>query len=151
PMGIKVSGPDLESIERFGLDLEEILRGVPELRSEAVFADRVVGKPYIEIELDRREIAHQGLTIAEVQNQLQVALGGMVLTRTVEGRERYGVRVRYMREERDSLPAIERLPIAVAGQEPILLGSLAEIHYVRGPQMIKSEDTFATSYVLFDR
>lgn len=151
PMGIKVSGPDLQSIERFGLDLEQVLREVPQLRPETVFADRVVGKPYIEIELDRREIAHQGLTIAEVQNQLQVALGGMVLTRTVEGRERYGVRVRYMREERDSLPAIERLPIAVAGQEPILLGSLAEIHYVRGPQMIKSEDTFATSYVLFDR
>lgn len=151
PMGIKVSGPDLESIERFGLDLEQVLRGVPELRSETVFADRVVGKPYLEIELDRREIAHQGMTIAAVQQQLQVALGGMVLTRTVEGRERYGVRVRYMREERDSLPAIERLPIAMAGQDPIPLGQIADIHYVRGPQMIKSEDTFKTSYVLFDR
>ncbi|KIG14465.1 Cobalt-zinc-cadmium resistance protein CzcA [Enhygromyxa salina] len=151
PMGIKIAGPDLESIERFGLALEPILRDVPELRAETVFADRVVGKPYLELELDRREIAHQGLTIAEVQHQLQVALGGMVLTRTVEGRERYGVRVRYMREDRDSLPAIERLPIAVAGQEPIPLGQLAQVRYVRGPQMIKAEDTFATAYVLFDR
>ena len=151
PMGIKVSGPDLDSIERFGLALEQILREVPQLRGETVFADRVVGKPYVEIELDRREIAHQGLTIAAVQEQLQVALGGMALTRTVEGRERYAVRVRYMREERDSLPAIERLPIAVGGGPPQPLGQLAEVHYVRGPQMIKSEDTFKTSYVLFDR
>jgi copper/silver efflux system protein len=151
PMGIKIAGPDLESIEQFGLALEPILREVPELRAQTVFADRVVGKPYIELELDRREIAHQGLTIAEVQHQLQVALGGMVLTRTVEGRERYGVRVRYMREDRDSLPAIERLPIAVAGQEPVLLGQIADVRYVRGPQMIKAEDTFATAYVLFDR
>ncbi|MFO7565785.1 MAG: efflux RND transporter permease subunit [Enhygromyxa sp.] len=151
PMGIKISGPDLDSIERFGFDLEQLLRGVPQLRAETVFADRVVGKPYIEIELDRREIAHQGMTIAAVQEQLQVALGGMALTRTVEGRERYPVRVRYMREERDSLPAIERLPIAMAGEDPIPLGQLATISYVRGPQMIKSEDTFKTSYVLFDR
>ncbi|WP_444843376.1 efflux RND transporter permease subunit [Enhygromyxa salina] len=151
PMGVKIAGPDLASIERFGFDLEQVLREVPQLRSETVFADRVVGKPYIEIVLDRREIAHQGLTVAEVQHQLQVALGGMVLTRTVEGRERYGVRVRYMREDRDSLPAIERLPVAVAGQDPILLEQLAEIRYVRGPQVIKAEDTFATSYVLFDR
>jgi copper/silver efflux system protein len=151
PMGIKVSGPDLDSIEGFGLALEQILREVPQLRAETVFADRVVGKPYIELVLNRREIAHQGLTIAEVQEQLQVALGGMVLTRTVEGRERYGVRVRYMREERDSLPAIERLPIAIGGGPPIPLGQLADIHYVRGPQMIKAEDTFKTSYVLFDR
>jgi len=151
PMGVKVSGPDLASIEAFARELEGVLRTVPELRPETVFADRVVAKPYIEIELDRREIGHQGLTIAAVQDQLQVALGGMVLTRTVEGRERYGVRVRYMREDRDSLPAIERLPIAVAGEQPILLGQLADIRYVRGPQVIKSEDGFALAYVLFDR
>ena len=151
PMGVKISGPDLDSIERFGLALEDVLRSVPEVRAEAVFADRVVGKPYLEIELDRREIARHGLTIAEVQHQLQVALGGMTLTRTVEGRERYPVRVRYMREERDSLPAIERLPISVAGNDPLPLGQLSEIRYVRGPQVIKSEDTFLTSYVLFDR
>nr|WP_217910166.1 efflux RND transporter permease subunit [Pseudenhygromyxa sp. WMMC2535] len=151
PMGVKISGPDLESIDRFGRDLEHVLREVEGIRPETVFADRVVGKPYLEIELDRREIAHQGLSVAEVQGQLQVALGGVTLTRTVEGRERYAVRVRYMREERDSLPAIERLPIAVAGQDPVPLGQLADIRYVRGPQMIKSEDTFLTSYVLFDR
>ena len=151
PMGVKISGPDLESIERFGLALEDVLRGVPEVRAEAVFADRVVGKPYLEIELDRREIARHGLTISQVQHQLQVALGGMTLTRTVEGRERYPVRVRYMREERDSLPAIERLPISVGGKDPLPLGQLADIRYVRGPQVIKSEDTFLTSYVLFDR
>ncbi len=151
PMGIKVHGPDLETIEAFGLRLEEILRTVAALRPETVFADRVIGKPYLEIELDREAIGRYGLAILDVQEVLQVALGGMTLTRTVEGRERYPVRVRYMREERDSLEALERVFVPTPGGEPIPLRRLAEIRYVRGPQVIKSEDTFPTSYVLFDR
>lgn len=151
PMGIKVHGPDLETIEAFGLRLEETLRTVAAVRPETVFADRVVGKPYLEIDLDREAIGRYGLAILDVQNVLQVALGGMTLTRTVEGRERYPVRVRYMREERDSLEALERVFVPTPGGEPIPLRRLAEIRYVRGPQVIKSEDTFPTSYVLFDR
>ena len=151
PMGIKVQGPDLETIERFGLRLEQLLRQVPQVRAETVFADRVVGKPYLEVEIDREAISRYGLTIDRVQQVLQVALGGMPLTRTVEGRERYPVRVRYMREERDSIQALERVMVATSGGEQIPLEQLAHLRYVRGPQMIKSEDTFLTSYVLFDR
>ena len=151
PMGIKVHGPDLESIERFGLDLEKILQQVPSVRRETVFADRVVGKPYLEIEIDREAIGRYGLSVVQVQNVLQVALGGMTLTRTVEGRERYPVRVRYMREERDSLDALEQVFVPTADGQEIPLTQLATIQYIRGPQMIKSEDTFLTSYVLFDR
>ena len=151
PMGIKVQGPDLETIEAFGLRLEELLADVPELRSETIFADRVVGKPYLEIDIDREAISRYGLSIEAVQDVLQVALGGMTLTRTVEGRERYPVRVRYMREERDSVEALRRVMVPTASGETIPLEELAELRYVRGPQVIKSEDTLLTSYVLFDR
>ena len=151
PMGIKVRGPTLEAIEAFGLKLEEALKAVPSVRAETVFADRVVGKPYLEIELDREAIGRFGLTVVDVQSVLQVALGGMTLTRTVEGRERYPVRVRYMREERDSLEALDRIFVPTPSGEQIPLTQLAQIRYVRGPQVIKAEDTFLTSYVLFDR
>ena len=151
PMGIKVYGPSLDTIEAFGLRLEAALKSIPSIRPETVFADRVAGKPYLEIDLNREAIGRYGLTIVDVQNVLQVALGGMTLTRTVEGRERYPVRVRYMREERDSLEALERVLVPTPGGEQIPLTQLADISYVRGPQVIKSEDTFLTSYVLFDR
>ncbi len=151
PMGIKVYGPDLASIEAFGIQLESILREVPPIRGETVFADRVVGKPYIEIEFDREAIARHGLTIDAVQRVVQVALGGMTLTRTVEGRERYPVRVRYMREERDSVEALHRVSVPAPRGHDVPLEQLAHIHYVRGPQVIKSEDTLLTSYVLFDK
>ncbi len=151
PLGIKVKGPSLEAIEAFGFALEGVLRDVPSIRGDTVFADRVVGKPYLEIDLNRESIGRYGLTIVDVQQVLQVALGGMTLTRTVEGRERYPVRVRYMREDRDSIEALERVSVPTPGGEAIPLTQLADIRYVRGPQMIKAEDTFLTSYVLFDR
>lgn len=151
PMGIKVHGPSLESIEEFGLGLEGVLKDVPSIRPETVFADRVVGKPYLEIDIDREAIGRYGLSIVDVQEVLQVALGGMTLTRTVEGRERYPVRVRYMREDRDSIEALERVFVPTQSGAQIPLTQLAEIRYVKGPQMIKSEDTFLTSYVLFDK
>lgn len=151
PMGIKVHGPKLETIEAFGRDLEKLLKEVPSVRAETVFADRVVGKPYIELVIDREAIARYGLSIVDVQSVLQVALGGMMLTQTVEGRERYPVRVRYMREERDSIEALERVFVPTPNGEQIPLTQLAKVEYVRGPQMIRSEDTFLTSYVLFDK
>lgn len=151
PMGIKIHGPSLAAIEDFGLRLEEVLKAVDTIRSETVFADRVVGKPYLEIELDREALGRYGLSIVEVQRVLQVALGGMPLTRTVEGRERYPVRVRYMREERDSIESLGRIFVPTPSGAQLPLSQLAEVRYVRGPQMIKSEDTFLTSYVLFDR
>lgn len=151
PMGIKVQGPDLETIERFGIRLEALLREVPEVRGETVFADRAAGKPYLEIEIDRGAIARYGLTVEAVQRVISTALGGATLTRTVEGRERYPVRVRYMREERDAVEALAGVIVPTPAGEAIPLGQLAGVSYARGPQMIRSEDTFPTSYVLFDR
>ena len=151
PMGIKIHGPSLDTIQNFGIALETILKEVPSIRAETIFADRVVGKPYIEIEIDREAIGRFGLSTTEVQNVLQVALGGMTLTKTVEGRQRYPVRVRYMREERDSIEAMERVLVSTGAGQQIPLDQLVDIRYVKGPQVIKSEDTFLTSYVLFDR
>ncbi len=151
PMGIKVKGPSLEAIETFSLELERVLRDVPSVQTESVFADRVVGKPYIEIDLDRQAIGRFGLSIVEVQETLQVALGGIPLTRSVEGRRRFPIRVRYMREERDSFEALGRVTIDSKNGQQVPLTQLADIRYQRGPQVIKTEDTFLTSYVLFDR
>ncbi len=151
PLGIKVRGPDLESIEATSLAIEELIKQVSAIRSETVFAERIVGKPYLEIEIDREAIGRYGLTVAQVQQVLQYAVGGQALTRTVEGRERHPVRVRYMREERDTVEALRRVPVPTPGGEQIPLEQLARIEYVRGPQVIKSEDTFMTGYVIFDR
>lgn len=151
PMGVKVKGPDLQTIEDFGLRLEEILREVEGVQSQTVFADRIVGKPYLEVEWNREALARYGLKIADVQQYLEVAMGGMHLTQTVEGRERYPVRVRYAREYRNSPEDIERMFVSTPSGTNIPLGLLGDIHYRQGPQMIKSEDTFLTGYVTFDK
>lgn len=151
PMGIKIAGPDLETIEAFGKKLEDLLKEVPQIRAETVFAERVVGKPYLQIDIDREAIGRHGLTVSAVQDVIQIALGGPRLTTTVEGRERYPVRVRYMREARDSVEALERIFVPAPGGAQVPLGQLAEVRYARGPQVIRTEDAFLTSYVLFDR
>lgn len=151
PMGIKVFGPDLETIESFGYELEKLLKQVPSVKAEAVFADRVVGKPYLEIEIDREKIARYGLQIADVQEVIEVAIGGKPLSMSVEGRERYPIRVRYLRELRDQPATLGDILIAAPSGAQIPLRELSEIVYRRGPQMIKSEDTFLVSYVLFDK
>ncbi len=102
PMGLKVYGPDLETIEKAGIELESVLKEIPSIQSSSVFYDRAVGAPYIEIKLNRKAIARYGMTVQDVQEILQVAVGGMALTNTVEGRERFPVRVRYARELRSS-------------------------------------------------
>jgi copper/silver efflux system protein len=142
PMGIKVYGPDLETIQEFGIELEGLLKEVPSVKAGAVFADRIVGKPYMEIDIDRNAIARYGLSIENVQQTLETAVGGMEITSTVEGRERFPVRVRYPRELRDDPESIKRILVPTPSGPQIPLGELAEITYVRGPQMIKSEDTF---------
>lgn len=151
PMGIKVFGPDLETIDAFGLELERLLKRVPSVQRAAVFADRVVGKPYLEIDINRERIARYGVSIAGVQEVIEVAIGGKPLTMTVEGRERYPVRVRYQRELRDDLDTLGDILVPTPDRRQIPLRELAEIRYRRGPQMIKSEDTFLVSYVLFDK
>ncbi len=151
PMGIKVYGPDLETIESFGLELERLLKRVPSVQPAAVFADRVVGKPYLEIDINRERIARYGLRIADVQEVIEVAIGGKPLTMTVEGRERYPVRVRYLRELRDQPETLGDILVPTPAGARVPLRELAEIEYRRGPQMIKSEDTFLVAYVLFDK
>ena len=151
PIGIKVFGPDLETIERVGLDLEKILQQVPGIERSSVFADRIVGKPYLEFDIDRDQIARYGLTIADMQRFIEVAIGGIRLTTTVEGRERFPVRVRYPRAFRDNPDDVKRVLIPTPTGAQIPLGELAEVTYRRGPQMIKSEDTFLTGYVIFDK
>lgn len=151
PMGIKIKGPDLNSIESFGIQLEEILKQVPGVKKEAVFAERIVGKPYLLIDLKREQLARYGLSIASVQEYLQVAIGGIKLSTTVEGRERYPIRVRYPRELRQDPQDLEKILIPTSSGENIPLAELAEIKYQRGPQMIKSEDTFLVGYVIFDK
>ncbi len=151
PMGVKVKGPDLETIERVALDIERFLKEVPSVEAGAVIADRIVGKPYLEIDIDRQAIARYGINIQQIQDVIEVAIGGKTITRTVEGRERYGVRIRYMRELRDQIESMEQILVPAPDGPQIPLIQLAEIRYVRGPQAIKSEDTFLTGYVVFDR
>ena len=151
PMGIKVFGPDLETIEGFALELEARLKQVPSVQPAAVFADRVVGKPYLEIEIDRERIARYGIQITDVQEVIEVALGGKPLTMTVEGRERYPVRVRYQRELRDAPDTLGDILVPTPSGAQVPLRELADVEYRRGPQMIKSEDTFLVAYVLFDK
>ena len=151
PMGIKVKGQDLKQIEAFGVQLESILKEAEGVKEEAVFADRIVGKPYLLIDIDREKIARYGVSIEEVQNVLKVAVGGMSLTQTVEGRERYGVRVRYPRELRANPTDLQQIYVPVEKGSPVPLSELATIRFEQGPQVIKSEDTFLVGYVLFDK
>ncbi len=151
PMGIKIFGNRLEDIEAAGYRLAEVLKTVPSVAAEAVVPDRVVGKPYLEINIDRQKVARYGVNIRDVQDVIEIALGGIRATTTVEGRERYPVRVRYARESRDSVETMQRVLVAGVGGEQIPLAQLATIEYVRGPQEIKSEDNFLVSYVLFDK
>ena len=151
PMGMKVYGPDLETIEDVALQIEGLLKQVPSVKAEAVLADRIVGKPYLEIDIDRDAIARYGIKIRRVQDVIEVAIGGKPVTQTVEGRERYPVRVRYQRELRDSIEEIENILIAAPDGTQIPLKELASINYLRGPQVIKAEDTFLVGYVIFDK
>ncbi|MFC1650050.1 efflux RND transporter permease subunit [Candidatus Latescibacterota bacterium] len=151
PMGVKIKGPDIETIERVGLEIERLLKEVPSVKKSAVIADRIVGKPYLEIEINREEISRYGIKVTQVQNVIDTAIGGKSITTTVEGRERYPVRVRYLRELRDTIEDLERILVAAPDGSMIPISQLAEISYVRGPQVIKSEDTFLVGYVLFDK
>jgi Cu(I)/Ag(I) efflux system membrane protein CusA/SilA len=151
PMGLKIRGPDLSTLEAVALELEGLLRQVPKIRPETVVADRIVGKPYLEIVIDRESIARHGISMMKVQEVIQTAVGGRTVTRTVEGRERYPVRVRVMREERGDVESVRRTLVPTPLGHQIPLEQLSTIRYVRGPQVIKSEDTFMTAYVVFDK
>ena len=151
PMGLKLRGTSLEELERVGLQIEQFLKEVPSVEPDSMVADRVVGKPYLEIKIDRDEIARYGVNVRDVQDIIEVAVGGKRITTTVEGRERYPVRIRYLRELRDSLEGLGNILVPGAGGVQVPMKQVAEIRFTRGPQVIKSEDTFLVSYVIFDK
>ncbi len=151
PMGLKVFGPDLETIEKTGIKLESMLKKVPSIQAASVFYDRAVGAPYIEIKLNRKALARYGMTVENVQNVLEMAVGGMSLGNTVEGRERFPIRIRYARELRNSPEALKKILIPTMTGVQVPLGELVDINYTRGPQMIRSENTFLNGYVIFDK
>lgn len=151
PMGLKVYGPDLESIEQGGKALEQALKDMPSVIPSSVFYDRAVGAPYLEIKLNRENMARYGMSVSDLQEILEAAVGGMTLTRTVEGRERFPVRLRYARELRNNPEALSMLLVPTAGGAQVPLKELADIEYSKGAQMIQSENTFLVGYVIFDK
>ena len=149
PVGIKVAGPDHAELERIGEEIEALIRTVPGTAS--AYAERVMGGRYIEFEINREEIARYGMTLADVQDVLAVALGGRTLTTTVEGLERYSVNLRYNRDYRSDLRALREeilIPTPVGAQVP--LGQLAELKVVNAPMSIKSEDAVPNAWVYVD-
>jgi len=150
-MGVKIRGKDLIDIEKVGFQIEKFLKEVPLVESSSVVADRVIGSPYLEIHIDRKAIARYGIKVQDVQDVIEIAIGGKRITTTVEGRERYPVRIRYQRELRDSIETLDRILVPGHDGVQIPLSLLAEIRYAPGPMTIKSEDTFLVNYVLFDK
>jgi Cu(I)/Ag(I) efflux system membrane protein CusA/SilA len=151
PMGLKVYGPDLATIEKAGMMFEKALKDVHSVKASSVFYDRAVGAPYIEIKLNREAMARYGMSVSEVQEILQVAVGGMALSYSVEGRERFPMRVRYARELRDNPEALKRILVPAMNGVQIPLSEIADIEYTKGAQMIRSENTFLVGYVIFDK
>ena len=148
PVGIKVLGSDLNTIQGIGQQIERILQQVPGTRS--VYAERVTQGYFTDIRIDRQAIARHGLTIEDVQDVIQSALGGENITQTVEGRERYPVNVRYAREFRETLPALERVLVKTPAGANVPLGQLAEVTLTTGPAMVRDEDAQLAGYVYID-
>jgi len=145
PLGIKVFGPHLDEIERIGLEVEKTLHSVPGTRS--AYAERANTGYFLDFDINRDEIARYGLTIEDVQEMIESAIGGMNLTTTVEGRERYPVNIRYSRELRDDIEKLQRVLVPVMGGAQVPLGQLADIRVTRGPGMIQSEGGMLTASI----
>ena len=151
PMGLKVYGPDLESIDKAGMQMEKALKQISDIQSASVYYDRAQGAPYIEIEPDREKLGRYGIQIGTVQSVIETAIGGMEEGTTVEGRERFPIRVRYARELRDNPDALAGILVPAADGTQIPLGELATMHFVKGATMIQSENTFLVGYITFDK
>jgi Cu(I)/Ag(I) efflux system membrane protein CusA/SilA len=148
PVGIKVGGPDLKELQRIGEEIEAVLRDVPGTLS--VYSERVVGGNYLDFDIDRREIARYGLTVGAVQDVIQSAIGGMNVTQTVEGLERYPVNVRYPRELRDNLAMLRRVLVPTPNGAQVPLQQLAELRIRKGPPSIKSENARLNAWIYVD-
>jgi Cu(I)/Ag(I) efflux system membrane protein CusA/SilA len=148
PVGIKILGPKLESIEKIGGDIENAVRKVPGTRN--VFAERILGGFYLDFDINRPQVARYGLTVGEVEDVIETAIGGMNVTRTIEGRERFPVNVRYARELRTDFQSLDRVLVASPNGSQIPLAQLARIHVTPGPPMVRSEAGELAGYVYVD-
>ena len=148
PVGIKVAGPDLAELERIAAEIETVVRQVP--GTSSVFAERVMGGNYIEFNINRDEIARYGLAMGDVQEVLEVALGGMPLTTTVEGLERYSVNLLYDRDFRENLDALRQIIVPTPNGAQIPLGQIATLKLVRAPMGIKSEGAVPNAWIYVD-
>ena len=145
PIGLKISGPNLAGIQDLGLQIESILKSIPETRT--VFSDRATGARYIDVDIDRRAATHFGISIAEIEESANIAIGGQDIIYTVEDRERYPVNLRYPQEWRDSLTKLKELPLIINEDVQVQLQDLAEIRVTDGPPVIKSEDARINGWV----
>ncbi|MCG8369946.1 MAG: efflux RND transporter permease subunit, partial [Proteobacteria bacterium] len=148
PVGIKVAGPDLEVIEAIGRQLERILERVPGTAS--VYSERVAGGRYVDVDIDRKRASRFGLNIADVQDIVRSAVGGMNVTQTVEGLERYPVNVRYPQRVRDSVQQLRLLPIVTPAGARIALADVADVRVVDGPPAVKSENARPNGWTYVD-
>lgn len=148
PIGIKIAGPDLQTIESIGADLEPILNALPGTAS--VYAERVAGGRYVTIDIKRRAAARYGLSIKEVQQVVATAVGGMKVGETVEGLERYPINVRYPQDYRNSVVKLQNLPLVTPNGARIALADVADIRYEDGPPMIKTENARPNGWVFVD-
>jgi Cu(I)/Ag(I) efflux system membrane protein CusA/SilA len=148
PVGMKLQGTNLEQIQQLGAQIQQILSGLPQVRS--VFAERVSQGFYINVEVNRPEAAKYGLTIADVQQAVESGIGGMNVAENVEGRSRYPINVRYQRDFRDSIGELSRVLIATPSGAQIPISEVAQISFSRGPAMIRDEDGQLTGYVYID-
>ena len=148
PVGIKVSGPDLAVLEALGEQIEAILRNVPGTLS--VYAERVVGGNYLDIDIDRDRIARYGLTVGDVQDVIQIAIGGMNVSQTVEGLERYPINLRYSRELRDDISSLRRVLVPTPNGAQIPLEQLATLRFEKGPPSIKTENARPNAWIYID-
>lgn len=148
PVGIKIAGPDLSTIQKLGEQIESILKTIPGTAS--VFAERVSSSRYVTIDIDRLKAARYGLNISDVQDLIETAVGGLNVSQTVEGRERYPINLRYPRDIRDSLQKLRLLPIVTATGATIPLNEIASVDVTEGPDMIRSENARLNGWIYVD-
>ena len=148
PVGLKIQGPNLEGIQQVGAQVQQVLSGIPQMRS--IFAERVSQGFYLNIEVNRAEAARYGLTIADVQQAITSGIGGQTIAENVEGRERFPVNVRYNRDFRNDVQALQNVLIATPTGAQIPISEVARISFSTGPSMIRDEDGELTGYVYVD-
>ncbi len=148
PVGIKIAGPDLNVLQRIGKDLERVLK--PVAGTASVYSERVAGGRYVDIDIDRARASRYGLNIDDVQDIVRTAVGGINVTQTIEGRERYPVNLRYPQRVRDSVEQLKLLPIVTPNGARIALADVADVSVTDGPPMIKSENARLNAWTYVD-